>query len=184
MVLGKCALTPIGGAGDATGGYKGYGLYLAPSSLRLAWSCEIWASSFLSRISSLVLEVPLSLLFVLLVLVMVVVVGGCCCCCRCFLVLLLLVGNTVGDTVGDTVIADTVGDIVGDTVRYIVGESVGDNVSNTVGDTVTIGDTVGMTEDCGRHCGADGQIYCGRKCWTILWGIPSEILWVKVLETP
>lgn len=25
MVLGKCALTPVGGAGDALGGYKGYG---------------------------------------------------------------------------------------------------------------------------------------------------------------
>lgn len=25
MVLGKCALTPVGGAGDAMGGYKGYG---------------------------------------------------------------------------------------------------------------------------------------------------------------
>ena len=25
MVLGKCALTPLGGAGDAMGGYKGYG---------------------------------------------------------------------------------------------------------------------------------------------------------------
>lgn len=25
MVLGKCALTPLGGAGDSMGGYKGYG---------------------------------------------------------------------------------------------------------------------------------------------------------------
>lgn len=25
MVLGKCALTPVGGAGDQMGGYKGYG---------------------------------------------------------------------------------------------------------------------------------------------------------------
>jgi len=25
MVLGKCALTPVGGAGDKMGGYKGYG---------------------------------------------------------------------------------------------------------------------------------------------------------------
>jgi len=25
MVLGKCALTPVGGAGDELGGYKGYG---------------------------------------------------------------------------------------------------------------------------------------------------------------
>lgn len=42
MVLGKCALCPVGGAGDATGGYKGYGWATVVELLSIAFQSGPW----------------------------------------------------------------------------------------------------------------------------------------------
>ena len=42
MVLGKCALCPVGGAGDATGGYKGYGWATVVELMSIAFQSGPW----------------------------------------------------------------------------------------------------------------------------------------------
>jgi len=45
MVLGKCALCPVGGAGDATGGYKGYGWATVVELLSIAFQSGPWGEN-------------------------------------------------------------------------------------------------------------------------------------------